>query len=134
MRQSERTVLPRDPEAVRRSMAPGPRHYLPTVDVVETEDEVLLLVNMPGVDADKADVSLEAGKLHISGLAELDTVAPEFKPLNLDFGPGHFARSFVVHERVDPEGIRAQMQHGVLRIALPKRKVRSGKQIEVTRE
>lgn len=93
--------------------------YNPPVDIVEREQEILVLADMPGVDESSLDVSLEKNVLTIQGTV----TPPETGGHGLayqEFEPGDYHRAFTLSSEVDREGIRATLKNGVLTLALPK--------------
>ena len=93
--------------------------YVPRVDIVETEDALEVLADMPGVTRDSVAVTLEQRVLTIRGRAEVPP--PEgLAPLYLEYEPGDYERSFTLTDAVDPAGIEARVRSGVLQLRLPK--------------
>jgi HSP20 family protein len=93
--------------------------YVPRVDIVETEDALEILADMPGITRDSVEVTLEQRVLSIRGRAS--TSVPEgLAPLYLEYEPGDYERSFTLSDAVDPAGISARVQGGVLHLRLPK--------------
>ena len=104
--------------------------YVPRVDIVETEDALEILADMPGVTRDGVEVTLEQRVLRIRGRAELPL--PEgVAPLYLEYEPGDYERAFTLSEAVDPAGIEARVRGGVLRLRLPKAGPAKPQRIEV---
>lgn len=97
----------------------GGRIYRPLTDIVETEQGVALMLEMPGVSAEDVEILLEKRVLTIRG-----NVKPT-RPENLDlayseYGEGNFERAFTMSEDFDPDKIEAEMRNGVLTITLPR--------------
>lgn len=104
--------------------------YAPLVDVYETDDAVTAVVDLPGVDAGAADLTIERDSLTVK--ARMAWSPPEgLQPLHEEFLPGRFERSFVLGNLVDREGVDAEMKNGVLRVTLPKASEALPKKIEV---
>ncbi len=104
--------------------------YRPAVDVIESADAVLLVVDVPGVDEQEAEVTLEKNLLTIRGTVS----PPSFEGYTLthaEYGVGNFERMFTVSEQVDRERIEATVKDGVLRVTLPKVKEAVAKKINV---
>jgi HSP20 family protein len=95
---------------------------LPAVDVYENKDELLILADLPGVTKENLNVNFAKGQLTVEG--RLDTFAPEEEPFD-------YRRSFAVPQGIDAERISAQLQNGVLRLALPKPAALKPRMIEV---
>jgi HSP20 family protein len=93
--------------------------YTPDVDIFETDKEIVLLADMPGVAADNLTIDLRDDTLTLSGDAE----APDtegHKPLLAEYGTGRYFRKFSLSDVIDQANIDAQLKDGVLRLTLPK--------------
>jgi HSP20 family molecular chaperone IbpA len=97
---------------------PG-RTYEPEVDIVETDSELWLRADLPGVDEKSVQVSLEDGVLSIRGEVSL---APYEKltPVYTEYEVGNYEQRFRVSGRIDGERIAARLTDGVLELHLPK--------------
>lgn len=96
------------------------RTYIPNVDIIEQDDKLLLLADMPGVKPDGVDIQYERGELTIHG-----KVAPRQDPENTnyllrEYGVGDFYRVFQIGEGIDADKIEAELRDGVLTLHLPK--------------
>lgn len=92
----------------------------PYVDIVEAPDRVVLSVNLPGVNLENVNVTLEKNVLTIRGRVE----RPRYEGFRLvysEFEPGDYERSFHLTAEIDREKIAARMKDGVLTLELPKR-------------
>jgi HSP20 family molecular chaperone IbpA len=104
--------------------------FIPPTDIIETTDNVLLLMDMPGADPDSLDVTLDRRVLNIS--ARSSTSAPDgLTPLHVEFRDGSYERSFVVSAPIDVQNIDAVFKDGVLRLTLPKATPREPTKITV---
>jgi HSP20 family protein len=109
----------------------GGRTYIPTVDIVEQKDELLLIADVPGATSDGIDIDYERGQLTVQA-----RVAPRQPPdrtsyLLQEYGVGDFCRSFQVGEGVDADKIHAEVADGVLTVHLPKAAELKPRRIEV---
>jgi HSP20 family molecular chaperone IbpA len=95
------------------------RELVPPVDIYEGPDELLLLADLPGVEPSGLSVSFDAPELRIEGR------------LGSGEGSSVYARTFRVNETVDPNGISAELNAGVLKLRLPKAAQSKPKKIEV---
>src|SRR5579883_2337595 len=95
------------PEATR-----GGIYYTPRVDIYETDDEVVLLCDMPGVRPQDLDVRFEKGELSLYGKVLPRQTPAEF--LDEEYGVGDFYRSFTIGPEVDADKISAECRDGVL--------------------
>ena len=101
---------------------------VPVVDVYENADELLLLVDVPGVTNDGIDVQLDKGQLNI--LAKRREDVPSLL-LAAEYRARDYLRVFSVPQGIDPSKIDAQLSGGVLRLRLPKSESVKPRRIEV---
>lgn len=103
----------------------------PAVDILETERDVLVLADMPGVNEKNVDIDLHGNSLTIKGQREA-TVPAGMELLRAEYQPEYrYERQFTIGEAIDQEKITAAMKDGVLRLTLPKVKELSPRRIEV---
>jgi HSP20 family protein len=95
------------------------RVYTPVVDIYETPDSVVVVADMPGVDENAVDVTLEKGTLTIYGHVEPHLPAG-YNLGYAEYGVGDFERSFSISNQIDSEHIEGSVNNGVLRLTLPK--------------
>ena len=93
--------------------------YTPDVDIFESEKELTLLADMPGVTSDNLTIDLRDDILTLTGEAESDHEKTE-ESLVVEYGVGKYHRQFTLSEVVDQEKISANLKDGVLRLVLPK--------------
>lgn len=106
------------------------RTFVPRVDIYETEKAVVLLADMPGVNENAVDITLEKNILTIKGYAEPQ--APEdFEPAYSEYGFGNYERTFALSDEVDREQIEATVKNGVLRLTMPKAEAARTRKISV---
>ncbi len=106
--------------ARRRSDAP-PRSFAPAVDIEEREDAFLLQADLPGMAEDDIEVQVHEGVLVLSGRREHEEEEEREGYRHRERRHGSFSRSFRLGDRVDPDGIEAAYDNGVLSVRLPKR-------------
>ena len=108
------------------------RHiYQPLADIVETDEGVTLMLEMPGVVPDDVDVTLEKRVLTIRG--KVRATSPEKLQLAYaEYGEGDFERSFTLSDDFDPDKIGASVSNGVLTVTLPRAAEAQPKKIAVT--
>jgi len=106
------------------------RHFRPNVDILEKDDELLLLADMPGARGDRIDIQFEDGTLTIH--AEVDARqgdATEY--LASEYEVGDYYRTFQVSESIDASKINAEYSDGVLTLHLPKSEASKPRKIAV---
>ncbi len=103
----------------------------PPVDILENNDEIVLTADMPGVDQQSVDITLEQDVLTIEGRMAGDE-GPDGYALGLhEFQAGDYRRVFTLATDVDRDRISAQVKNGVLRLVLPKAEPAKAKKITV---
>jgi HSP20 family protein len=95
--------------------------FTPEVDIFETEREITLLADMPGVAADDVNIDLREGVLTLSGDVKPWGSVDESDVL-VEFEIGKYYRQFNLSEVIDQEQIEAKLEDGVLRLNLHKTK------------
>jgi HSP20 family molecular chaperone IbpA len=93
--------------------------YRPSVDILDSPDEVLLVADVPGVDEAHLDVTLDKNVLTIRGRVEAPSLEG-YTPVRNEYGIGDFERVFTVSEDVNRDAIEATVKDGVLQLKLPK--------------
>jgi len=97
---------------------PGPT-FLPAVDIFESDREITLLADMPGVKAKDLSIDLRESVLTIEGRVEAQESANEIELLR-EYRTGNYFRQFTLSEMIDQSKIDAEIKDGVLRLRLPK--------------
>jgi HSP20 family protein len=90
----------------------------PRVDVLETDDEILVYADMPGVTAEDVDVRFENGELAVHGRRAASHT--DKTRATREFEVTGYFRSFRVTEQIAADKIAAELRHGVLTLHLPK--------------
>jgi HSP20 family protein len=105
------------------------RYFAPRVDIFETETELVMYADMPGVAPQDVDLRYEQGELILQGKV---TQSPHAGHLILsEFEDGDFYRVFQIHESIDSTRIEAECKNGVLTVHLPKAESAKPKQVTV---
>jgi HSP20 family protein len=107
------------------------RPWSPAVDIVETENELVLKADVPGVELKDVDVQLENGTLTVKGERKFENEEKGKGFHRMERSYGSFVRYFTVPDSVDAERVKADYQAGVLTITLPKKEVAKPKAIKV---
>ena len=104
--------------------------FTPTVDIFETENEITLLADMPGVKAENLDINLNKDILTFSGEVESPEKENEVNLLR-EYFTGRYFREFTLSDNIDRSNIHAELKDGVLRLNLPKAKKATPRKITV---
>ena len=114
-----------------RSGAAG-RRWLPAMDLVETGDHYVLRADLPGLSDDDVNVQLEDNVLTISGERKAAHETEQEGYYRLERAFGAFSRSLTVPEGVDPSGVQAHFDRGVLEIQIPKPEQKKPRQVQIS--
>lgn len=94
--------------------------WRPAVDIVEEKARFVLRADLPGVDREAIDVSMEDGFLTITGERAAEDRGEVDGIERYERVTGRFFRRFSLPETADAEGIKARMRNGILEIDIPK--------------
>jgi HSP20 family protein len=127
-------ILPDSPAKERNESRPEATRgvqFMPRVDIYETDKELTLLADVPGVRPEDVDLHYEKGELTLQG-----TVRPRHggRFLAQEYETGDFYRTFTIHESIDASRIEAECKNGVLTVHLPKAEAVRPRQIQVKGE
>ena len=104
--------------------------YTPRVDILETDEQLTLYADLPGVALEDLDIQFEDRQLTIQG--RVQPRQEQVKYLRAEYGVGDFYRVFAIGQDIDPSKIAAALSDGVVRIDLPKADVVEPRKIAVT--
>ena len=105
--------------------------WAPSVDIYETEHELVVKADLPEIDPKDLDIRVENNLLTIRGERKFEKNVNEENYLRVERSYGSFARSFTLANTVNSEAIKADYQNGVLTLSIPKREEAKPKQIKV---
>lgn len=105
--------------------------WAPAVDVHETENELVVTADLPGMNEKDLDVHVENNMLTISGERKTESNVKDDNYLRVERSYGSFSRSFSLPNTVNPEAIAAEYKNGVLTVKLPKRAEAKSRQVKV---
>jgi HSP20 family protein len=108
------------------------RRWAPPMDLLETEDQFVLRADLPGMGESDVKIELEDNVLTLSGerKSEHETNGEGFHRVERAFGS--FSRSLTLPRGVDPEGVAANFDRGVLEVRIPKPEQRKPRRIEIS--
>jgi HSP20 family protein len=105
--------------------------WAPPVDIYETENELVVKVDLPDLQDKDIDVRVENNTLTIRGERKFDKDVNEENYLRIERAYGSFMRSFSLPNTVSAENIRAEYHNGVLTLHMAKLEESKPKQIKV---
>ncbi len=93
--------------------------FTPDVDIFETDHEITLLADLPGVKAEDLTIDLRDNTLTLSG-DNRPLGGAEGEDILVEYEMGMYYRQFTLSEVIDQNKIDANLEDGVLRLTLPK--------------
>jgi HSP20 family protein len=93
--------------------------FTPPVDICESENEMVLFADMPGVPMENVEIDLDGDQLTIRGRALLGNGGNGALLLS-EYRQGDYYRQFSLSKAIDRDKIEAMMKDGVLKVVLPK--------------
>lgn len=108
-------------DSLDRQNSPSYGDWMPPVDIYETESEIVVTSELPGIDENNVDIQVAEGILTIKGEKKypLDRESDNYYRLERSYGK--FQRSFAVPGTIDVNSIKANLKDGILKITLKKR-------------
>lgn len=100
---------------------------IPAIDLIDTDEEIIALVALPGAAKDKIDLRATEDSLAV----EAKAIAREGRYLRRDTSPLGFKRDIKLPAEIKPEMVKASYQNGILEIHLPKLVVVSAQRVQV---
>lgn len=105
--------------------------WRPAADIVETDNEYLIKVELPEVRKEDVKITVQEGVLTVSGERRHEHEEKNENELRIECVYGTFTRSFVLPENSDTNAIRAEAKDGVLRVHIPKRQSAEPKPVTI---
>jgi HSP20 family protein len=105
--------------------------WSPAVDIFETEGEIVVKAELPGMERKDIVLNLESNVLTVRGERRFAKETKDDNYHRIERSYGTFSRSFSIPATVDAEEIRADYRDGVLKIVLPKKEQAKPKQIRI---
>lgn len=107
------------------------KFYKPATDIIETKEDLVLYMDMPGVNKGSVDIRVEKNQLTVDGRIDYSRYEA-LKAQYAEYNVGHYTRSFQLSSEIDQEKISAKLEDGVLTLNLPKAEQAKPKQISVS--
>jgi HSP20 family protein len=106
------------------------RYYVPATDILETDQALTVVMELPGVESKDIDINVENDVLKVEGRIDFSKYEG-LEPLYTEYNVGHFSRAFTLSGQIDQQGIGAQFEDGVLTLTLPKAKEAQPRRIQI---
>ncbi|MBF0278784.1 MAG: Hsp20/alpha crystallin family protein [SAR324 cluster bacterium] len=104
--------------------------FSPATDIFETNEVLMVIMDMPGIKKDHLKVKVEKNTLEVEGLLDTE-VYKDLEPAYAEYHIGHYMRKFGVSQAIDTSKIEAHLKDGVLRLTLPKRPEEKTRTIQI---
>lgn len=105
----------------------GERAWYPSVDMYETENDLIVRADLPGVDQKDVEVTVTDNALTIKGESKYEKEIEDKNVCRRERSFGRFARTLPITAKIRPEQARATFRNGVLEVTLPKTEEARGK-------
>ena len=122
--QEKKEVAPKEEKTI------PARFYVPNADIFETDDALTVVMEIPGVEKKDVSVQLENEVLRIEGRINFSKYEG-LEPVYAEYNIGHYARAFTLSNKIDQDGITADLADGVLTLTLRKAKEAQPKRIAI---
>jgi len=103
---------------------------MPAADIHETKDGAVLYLDLPGVNKDSLDISVDSDVLTVKGGLNLNT-PKDLNPNYMDVHAGTYSRKFTLSSELDSSKIEANLKDGVLKLVIPRSEKHKPRKIEV---
>jgi len=117
------------PEGEQESLAMG--SFIPPVDIYEDAHQLVLKLEVPGIQQDALDVHVENQTLTVKGERKFEKDEKEENFHRIERRYGSFVRTFTLPQTVDTGEVKASYDAGVLTISLAKKEAAKPKQVKV---
>jgi HSP20 family protein len=107
--------------------------WAPSVDIYETENELVLTAEVPGIDDDNIEIKIEDNTLTLKGERNFEKETEEENYHRIERAYGSFYRSFSMPPYINQDKIEAEHENGVLRITMPKKHETKPRTVKVLR-
>jgi len=109
-----------DPSRARESSHDSVADWVPAVDIFEEKDRYLLRADVPGVNPEDINVSMDNGILNVSGERRAEARTEDATAQRVERVAGRFFRHFTLPESTDADAITARCSNGILEVSIPK--------------
>ena len=105
--------------------------WTPSVDIYETDHELVLTAELPGIEDSDINIELEDNTLTLKGERKFEKEIKEENYHRIERAYGSFARSFSLPPNIEQEKISAEHEIGILKITIPQKPQTKPKKISV---
>jgi HSP20 family protein len=113
------------------SEEPTSRTWMPPVDIYETEDNLVLKAELPGINPNDVEVRVEDNTLFLKGERKFEKEVKEENLHRVERSYGGFSRTFALPSSINAEKVQAEYKDGILTLTMPKREEAKPKTIKI---
>ncbi len=106
--------------------------YIPNADIFETDEEVYIWADMPGVDEKSVDITLEKNSLTVEGHVENNELPEDYYQVVNEYPVGNYKRTFSLGANVQKDGIEGTLKNGFLSLTIPKTQETAARKIPIS--
>ena len=114
-----------------RTAGKAPTEWVPAVDIIEEKDRFALQADVPGVNPEDVEISLDKGVLTVAGVRNATVPADDSDVRRAERLTGRFSRRFSLPETTDADRVTARISDGILEVLVPKLPVVQPRRITV---
>ncbi len=107
------------------------RAWAPAVDIFESDNNIVLKAELPGLDPKDVEVRVEDSTLYLKGERKFEKEVEEDNYHRIERSYGSFARSFSLPATIDSDKVQAEYKDGLLTLTIPKREEAKPKTIKI---
>ena len=111
--------------------APPARRWVPAMDLVEDDNDLVLRADLPGISQDDVDIEIKDGVLTVSGERQAEHEERSDGVYRLERAFGSFSRSLTLPDGVDADRVSADFTDGVLEVRVPKPEERKPHRVRI---
>jgi HSP20 family protein len=105
--------------------------WSPSVDIYETENDIVIKAELPGMEAKDIEIKLENNVLMLKGERRFERETNKDNYHRVEMSYGNFSRSFSLPAFVDENKVRAEYKDGLLKVFMPKKEQTKSQQIKI---
>jgi HSP20 family protein len=131
-KETNKEIEVRDKQAVQTASGEptwSGQFFTPAADIRSNDNEITLVLDMPGVTQGDLDIDLREGVLTVVGKVADEPV--NYRALQQEYEIGGYLRKFNISDQIDRDGIAATLSDGVLTLVLPKAEQARPRKIQV---
>ena len=121
----EQEMVPEETERTREC-----RCFVPRADIYELDENIYVVLDMPGINENAVEITLEKNVLNVKGFSQIEE-HDNFSMVRAEYEIGDYERSFRISDAIDQSKIEANYKNGVLKLTLPKAEEAKARKISV---